>query len=319
MPLGCEIGGRILRFEATQVEAMEFQSLREPTLAPGRSGLNLGNLELPLGEPSLSPSSRLFSQEQQLLAWLQASMEVFQSAGGSNDFLPKAAQAAATLIHLDQVAVIQRTPDAWNVLASCSAEGEIKDNRWRPSSTMLRRVQEECRTFYHAPKFETSEVQSLVDIHSIVAAPILNVKGQLIGAVRRAFVDLHVRYRRQHQRVGSQAVRITRLRRGVGPRAQEQERKLIAERVRFEQFFSPELARMLESQGESMLAARRRDHGDVLRHQGLQPHQRQQRRGDLRRMGSRRAERPVRYRRRTSRRLGRLQRRRPGGDLARAP
>ena len=36
----------------------------------------------------------------------------------------------------------------------------------------------------------------------------------------------------------------------------EQERLLVAERVRFEQFFTSELARMLELNGDSMLAAR---------------------------------------------------------------
>jgi adenylate cyclase len=36
----------------------------------------------------------------------------------------------------------------------------------------------------------------------------------------------------------------------------DQEKQLVAERVRFEQFFTPELARMLGSSGEEMLAAR---------------------------------------------------------------
>jgi adenylate cyclase len=121
---------------------------------------------------------------------------------------------------------------------------------------MLNRVMCERRTFYHVPQ-DYGRAQSLVGVQSIVAAPILDRQGQVLGA-------LYGERRSGGARAGATPIREVEaklfelLAYGVasGLARMEQERQLIAERVRFEQFFTPELARVLDSCGADMLAAR---------------------------------------------------------------
>jgi adenylate cyclase len=250
LPLGCEIGNKVLRFEAATTEELKLQSLNAPTLAPGQAPRDYSSLRL----KDASETGTAGLTEGELLAWLQASMEVFQSASGSTDFLPKAAQAAAQLIRLDTVGVLLRQDERWDIATLSGREGAAVSVAWRPSQTMLRRVLNERRTFFHVPEQEPQFAHSLIGVQSLVAAPILNRGGEIIGVLygERSAGGIGGELRELEVKL------FELLAYGVaaGLARVEQERKLIAERIRFEQFFSPELARMLEIRGEAMLAPR---------------------------------------------------------------
>jgi adenylate cyclase len=122
---------------------------------------------------------------------------------------------------------------------------------------MLQRILDDRCTMFHVPHCDQDQILSLVNVQSLVAAPILNSCGEVIGGLygqRR----LSSSRRSMPALTELEAKLFEVLACGVasGLARLEQERQLVAERVRFEQFFTPELARMLGSRGEEMLAAR---------------------------------------------------------------
>lgn len=254
LPAACEVGNKVVRLDWRALEESNLQSLGARTMAPGQASL--------AAQRPQSANSSVFAtlmggggNQTDVIEWLQASMDVFQSAAASSDFLFKAVTAASQLVELDTVAVVLREAEAWKVSAVSGRGGKVVDARWQPSQSMLRRVAEQQRTFFQVPSGRSGVAQSLVGVQSIVAAPILDPNGQTIGVLYG------------EGRSGGGAVRpvseleaklFELLAYGVasGIARVEQERKLIAERVRFEQFFTPELARELETHGDDLLAAR---------------------------------------------------------------
>jgi adenylate cyclase len=115
----------------------------------------------------------------------------------------------------------------------------------RPSRRVLDRVRHERHTLWELP-VQTLHGGSLSGIEAVVAAPILNGDGQVIGAL---YGDRYheSRYSTQGPFTELDARLVDLLATGVavGLARVEQERATAAERVRFEQFFTPELARQL--------------------------------------------------------------------------
>jgi adenylate cyclase len=255
LPGLCQIGGKTVHLQAAFVDDMPLQSLRQPTLRPGQSdsehfGQTIGQA---LSSIRFRPTEGV--TEELLYSWLKYSMQVFQSAASSPDFLRTAAQAAGEMVDLDEVVVLLREEGDWATKVSHSRSGVPLPEEWRPSSTMLQRMLDERCTFFHVPR--SDQVQSLIGVQSLVAAPILNSNGDVIGGLYgqrrlgtttgsvRALTELEAKlFEVLACGVASGLARL------------EQERQLVAERVRFEQFFTPELARMLEAGGGEMLAAR---------------------------------------------------------------
>lgn len=278
LPITCELGTKVVQLEARAAEEPHLQSLREPALVPGQastraklsrlrgladSGLMTQQPGAPIdGLPgqALGSSGRgaplAGMSQDDLLAWIQASMDVFQSAAASADFLPKAVAAAAQMVDLDTVAVLLRPVGKWDLAAVCNRDGTPVPPQWRASQSMLQRVLDERRTFFHAPP-KSGVTQSLLGVHAVVAAPILDRAGSVTGA-------LYGEGRSAGGRGATQPVSeieaklFELLAYGVasGLARVEQERQLIAERVRFEQFFTPELARVLQARGDEMLVAK---------------------------------------------------------------
>lgn len=281
LPVTCEVGGKIVRLQLAPQEPLNLQTLQSATCAPGKSLLGRVSKRSLLPNADLERGARL--DESFLFDWLQASMDVFQSAASSIEFLPKAARAAVELVALDRAAVLLYQAGRWSVASLQGPNGALPANQWQPSQTMLRRVLEQQRTFFHVPVHDVAEAASLIHVQSLVAAPFLDMEGNVLGVIYGERSSNHgsdPTSGRDPTSGSSAAVGIVQ---GMSQRADgrapireldaklvellaygvasglarmEQERKLIAERVRFEQFFTPELARMLEVRGDDMLAAR---------------------------------------------------------------
>jgi adenylate cyclase len=262
LPLYCDLLVKAIRLEGETRASEEFnvQTLAQPAMAPGRAtGSTLQpNLQ------SLVGSARVLTAKQtadDVLCWLQGAMEVLQSAASSPDYLHQAAKSAVRLIDLDVACVLKRQKDEWHDAASEIASGCVLPKTWRPSRTMLQRVLDDKRTVFHPPQGGQDAInrgESLQSVRSLVAAPILDRDGEVIALLygeRRNEGIL--------TRCGTidevQARLFELLAYGVaaGLARAEQERQVLAERVRFEQFFTPELAGMLQARGEEMLSAKR--------------------------------------------------------------
>lgn len=251
LPIACEIGNRVVRIYMVPREELQFRTLNAATYAPGRA------------ESSLSSKNRmvasLFDKEEEsfLFDWLQASMEVFQSAANSVDFLSKAARAAVELVGLNSATVLLYNKGLWNVAAREVRDGDPIRENWTASQTMLARVLEQRRTFFNVPVHDANIAASLVDVQSLVAAPFLDRNGEVLGVLygeRRSGLDNQTKT--AIRELDAKLVELLAYGVASGIARIEQERLLVAERVRFEQFFTPELARMLSIEGDEMLSAR---------------------------------------------------------------
>jgi adenylate cyclase len=165
-----------------------------------------------------------------------------QSAAGSSDFFQRAAHAVVDLVGLDSGRVLLLEQGEWKE-QGVQAEARLTAERWQPSQQVLGKVLEEKRTFWQLPGAAT---QSLVGVKAVVAAPILDRHGQVIGA-------LYGERRRQASEVSPrpisriEAMLVEVLASGVaaGLARVEEEKTALRARVQFEQFFSPNLARQL--------------------------------------------------------------------------
>src|SRR5690606_9130820 len=122
--------------------------------------------------------------ERTLLTWLETVLAVFQSAASTRDFPEHAAMAVVKIVGLDAAAMLHCSEDGrWRTEAVCS---DLKDDRqaaWAPSQTLLARVRRERRTFRHVPTAGADTPRSLQDVSALVAAPILDGNGEVIGAL----------------------------------------------------------------------------------------------------------------------------------------
>jgi class 3 adenylate cyclase len=122
-----------------------------------------------------------------------------------------------------------------------------------PSKQVLDRVRQEKKTFWQVPNPAVLTAPSLMGVKAVVAAPILDRTGDVIGAL---YGD-----RRHESRLAAlpnvtqvEAMLVELLACGVaaGLARIEQERAALTARVQFEQFFTPELSRELANRPDML-------------------------------------------------------------------
>jgi adenylate cyclase len=237
------LGQKAIRLQKSRGQALPLRRLAEPTLPPGQISL----AALPLSR--LARPSATGIEMKALVPWLQATLDVLQSAASSADFFDKAARAVVDLIDLDSGRVLLLKEDEWQTQALCLGP-RISPETSRPVSRhVLNTVRQEKRTFWEVAAPSAPIPVSLREIDAVVAAPVLDRHGEVIGAI----------YGDRHQVIGSsttepitewEAMLVEVLARGIaaGLARLEQEQVALAARVQFEQFFTPELSRQLARQ-----------------------------------------------------------------------
>jgi adenylate cyclase len=234
------LGQKTIRLQRTGSQALPLQRLSEPTAPPGRSVFKAASLAY------LALPSAAGIEMKALVPWLQATLDVLQSAASSADFFEKAARAVVDLIDLDSGRVLLLKGDEWQTQALCTGPRVARATNRPVSRHVLNTVCQEKRTFWDVSTPSLPVPVSLREIDAVVAAPILDGHGTVIGAL----------YGDRRQKIGSDSTeRITELKamlvevlaRGIaaGLARLEQEQAALAARVQFEQFFTPELSRQL--------------------------------------------------------------------------
>jgi adenylate cyclase len=234
LPLLLVAGRTTVRLEEAARGQVVLESLEEATRAPGSaSGSRLSTLRL---------DATGGVRAEDMVRWLGDAMEVVQSAAGSPDFFARAARAVVDLADLDAAGVVLLERGDWtpplSVVAGPRGEPEAD---WKPSQRLLERLRREKRTFWEAPG--TGQMGSLIGVRGVVAAPILNRPGEVVGAL---YGDR--RYDLGHTPITPlQAMLVELLAGGVaaGLARLEQEQAAARARVQFEQFFTRELSQQL--------------------------------------------------------------------------
>jgi len=180
-----------------------------------------------------------------MVGWWRNIIAVLQSASNSEDFFQRAAQALVRLIGLDLGAVYLLENGAWRPAAMLTAGATSA----RPSTQVLGRVLSEKRTFWNRVDPAVDVLSSMASIEAYVAAPILDREENCIGALygHRSLGGAAGRALEISQ---IEALLVETLACGVaaGLARLDQEKAAIAQKVQFEQFFSPELSAQLEAQ-----------------------------------------------------------------------
>jgi adenylate cyclase len=219
-------------------------SMNEPVPPPGSE----------IDEPSVDVSSnfplaeKLSTQDKlQLVEWLKGVARVLQSAIGSAEFCERAAEEMVKLIGLDSGRVLDIKNDGtWAVIASYEREtGKGLSSGWVPVSGLLRQVKSEKKTCWTIPGKSQATTASMQGLSAAIAAPLLDRDGNVTGAL---YGDRRGAFSLSGELIGPlEAMLVETLARVIaaGQLRIEQEQAAAAVRVRFEQFFTPELSRQL--------------------------------------------------------------------------
>lgn len=237
-PALLQFGEYAVRVDPAEDEQLELEGLPERTIPPGKQA-----------PPASVAMLGATFDETKLLRWLETILGVFQSAANTHDFPEQAARAAVKIVGLDAAAVLRFDEGRWRTEALDAGdrrEGE-SETSWAPSQTLLGWVRRDRRTFRHVPPTGPDTPRSLQNVSALVAAPILNGAGEVIGAL---YGD-----RRSGGASGGfpritefEAKLVELLASGIaaGLARLKEEQAAVEARVQFEQFFTPQLATQLQ-------------------------------------------------------------------------
>lgn len=223
----------------------ELEVLAEQSMIPDKQAREFAPF------PALDSGKFAETEFETLVRWMQSTMGVLAVAANSSEFFERAAQALIDVVQLETGAVLLRRDGEWKVEVIRSSDGLIGPMDWHPSTTLLERLSNDKRATWRSPSQARSTEKSLSDVAALVAAPILDRHGEVIGAL---YGDR--RFGRMNNPLPSisklDAMLVELLAHGVAvglSRLQQEEAATIA-RARFEQFFTPELARQLAEKSD---------------------------------------------------------------------
>lgn len=190
-----------------------------------------------------------------LARWFETVVLVQQAAATSEEFLEATARAVVDLVGMDSALVLLREgSEGWSVAARVS----VSD--WPGSAfstTILREVVRLGRTIYRNLGSETATA-SLVGIETVVAAPLIDVSGQVFGALYGARLLRLNRPSPDITPLEARVVQVLAAAAGAGIAREREREEALRMEVQFEQFFSPSLARQLV-EDRSLLDGRDRE------------------------------------------------------------
>jgi adenylate cyclase len=244
LPVLLRIGAKVVRIQPTNsaADGLVIQSLDEPTTAPGTDAGWVGTSTTTLNSAGPLEARGVFD-------WLKAMIRVLQSAATDADFFQKAAQAVVEVVGLDMGRVLIRDGDGWQTAAFHPAQdGEYERNN-PPSRSVLDQV---CRTKIPSwidPFRMLHPGLSVAGVASVVAAPVLARTGQVIAVLygERRLKSFSAEGRPVSQ-LEALLIEVLAVGLAAGLARVEQERAALARKAQFEQFFTPELTRVLAEQ-----------------------------------------------------------------------
>ncbi len=178
---------------------------------------------------------------------------VLQRAASTADFVDVIARTAMEMVNLDHAAVMVRDGGTWRV-AALAEQRKGGGDSWRPSQRLLNQVLQDRRTVWGSPGAAGAAVsESAASIVALVAAPILDDAGDVIGAVygdRRVGIAWN---RPPIDKFDAKMVEIMACGVAGGWARMEQEQAAVARRVQLERFVTKEVAQRLEEDPDALL------------------------------------------------------------------
>ncbi len=240
LPVTFTVGNKTIRIQENEADDVPLRSLEEAASPPGRASVTLATVSAPTGGQVALES---------LVRGLQGVLDVLHSATNSSDFLAQAARAVIDLVRLDSCRVLMLESEEWKTHTLQTAPHLLVEKNWQPSRQILNQVRREKKTSWQAPELAPASTRSLHGVKVVVAAPILDRAGEVIGV-------LYGDRRREGMGVAPpaltklEAMLVELIATGVaaGLARLQQEKAALTARIQFEQFFTAELAHQLATQ-----------------------------------------------------------------------
>ncbi len=246
LPLTLRFAGKVVRIESVSDEELgpAIRTLEEPAFVPNLTDQLWGRS----GSSGLSSYGQLDANG--VIGWLRTMIQVLQSAASDADFFEKAAKAVVEIIRLDMGRVLVREGDRWTTAVFYpSRDAEYEENH-PPSRLVLNRVREEKRTCWRDLSDQGEDAVSLVGVSSVVAAPVMSRTGEVIAILYGERRMRSILAAKPVTRLDAMLVEVLAVGLSGGLARVEQERAALALQAQFEQFFTPELARVLATHPE---------------------------------------------------------------------
>jgi adenylate cyclase len=236
LPFRLRLRDKDVHFLKPEAAPQSMQTMAHMTIAPGALPDEVRSFTRLPAVPDV----------ESLLRWLQAAIGVLHSASATFDFLNRAARAVVDLVGLDSCGVVMHKDGDWTFSAHEQASYAAAGEAWRPSRQILSQVHRDKRTIWLTSGQSDLEGASLADVKAVVAAPILNPTGEVIGVLygdRR--LDVRSGGLTDITKIEAMLVELLACSVAAGLARVEQEKAALFARIQFEQFFTPELSRLL--------------------------------------------------------------------------
>jgi adenylate cyclase len=259
-PANVTFVNRSLQFESVaqpDKDSSIFSLPRNPDAAPPSNPFYAPTVSL---EPNLSIVATATNESgfdsKRLLDLLQTMLQIFQDSPTNQQFFDQATVAMTQLLQLDYVLIAfqnefkpkfentdeKKQHGQWYFQA-VHRRPEVIASDWHPSSHIIQVVENQKETVYQIPGIRSV---SLTPAKCKVASPMLNSKQELTGLI---YGEREIAAASTNVFSEAEAKFVELFANGIafGMERLVQERKISEMRSRFDQFFTPDLARQLES------------------------------------------------------------------------
>jgi adenylate cyclase len=242
LPADLYVGRRRVRLEMAEVSGSILCNLPPNFLKGGSDSQSTKRI------PSTLSAAADSVEVEELMRWLQMTINVLQCAANSLDFFQKAADAVVEMVGLHSGRVLLRENDDWKTVAERRAtKGRHERPLSPPSMHVLGRVVQDKCTFWQAQDPANMDIaKSLIGVEVVVAAPILDGGGQVIGVLYGdSRCDTRMMVRPLITKLEAMLIELIAGGVAAGLARIEQEKKALEADIRFGQFFTKELSRQL--------------------------------------------------------------------------
>ena len=243
LPVVLRLGSaRELKISASTV-SRELKSLDFETFRPGASFEGLGVFRV----------KEAFKQSDQgakeLIRALELMTDLFQTASSSQDFYIRACRAAIDLVGLDQCRVLLLENNEWRTVEQYQPSEQPVEpvSRFVVSQVLAHKT-----TFWRSGVGQHDLSQSLSNVQAVVAAPIMNSSGDVVGilyAERSLLSPVHGTAAELTQ-IHALLLELVACAAASGLTRIKSEDAARRMRLQFEQFFTPTLAKHLETHSD---------------------------------------------------------------------
>jgi len=181
---------------------------------------------------------------EQVAVWFEGLLVVQRAAAGSDEFYQETANVIVDMVGLDKgMVLIREGENEWEVAAR-SFSNDRESGRF--SRTVLKQVVEQKRTWYQACDDDVNWTESLAGVESVVASPITDSEGNVVGALYGSRSLLSQTTRKGIHKLEAQFMQTLAAAVGAGLLRRAQEEDAARRRAQLERFCSPQLAAELE-------------------------------------------------------------------------